>query len=261
MVTKEQRDDHEEERQQHRAFDGHDRCRRPAREVDVRRAGRDRHFEPQPVDRDDDDQLRERKPRDQRSAPVREQAAEPSAQERRQQDEVGEVRQEPDVRRHPADERDLEEEDQERRRGTASRIGNCEPPSSRSSPRIDISACFACSAVERSEYFTPELFKRRVGQPFHSSTNMLPWYCRSAIPIFVVQNPLAVRSRKLLKNATAWLRPGSGFGGVGDLVEDLPPLRVRCVQRSACRRDPSTADRAAPGRRASRPAAAAGRSS
>ena len=111
----EQRDDDEEERQQHRALDGHDRCRRSAREVDVRRAGRDRHFEPQPVDGDDDDQLREWKPRDERSAPVGEQAAEPAAEEGRQQDEVGEVRQEPDVRRHPPNERDLEEEDQERR--------------------------------------------------------------------------------------------------------------------------------------------------
>ena len=60
-------------------------------------------------------------------------------------------------------------------------------------------------------YLTPSFFSAASGQPSHSATNVLPWYCRSCTPIFVVQNPLAVRSRKLLKNATAWLSPGSGF--------------------------------------------------
>ena len=40
------------------------------------------------------------------------------------------------------------------------------------------------------------------GQPFHSATTVLPMYCRSAMPILLVQNPVAVRSRKLLKKAT-----------------------------------------------------------
>src|SRR5438105_8778904 len=64
--------------------------------------------------------------------------------------------------------------------------------------------------MHRSHDFplTPSLRSASSGHPFHSLTNRLPWYRRSAIPIFVVQNPLAVRSRKLLKNTTACSSPG-----------------------------------------------------
>ena len=44
---------------------------------------------------------------------ARQQAADADAQEGRQQDEIGEIRQEPDVGRHPPDQRDLEEQDEE----------------------------------------------------------------------------------------------------------------------------------------------------
>ena len=40
---------------------------------------------------------------------------------------------------------------------------------------------------------TPSFFNAASGQPFHSLTNTLPRYCRSATPILVVQNPLAVK--------------------------------------------------------------------
>src|SRR6266851_4786978 len=60
-------------------------------------------------------------------------------------------------------------------------------------------------------YDTPNFFSAASGQPFHSSRNTLPLYWRSATPILVDQNPLAVRSRKLLKKAMAWVSPRSGF--------------------------------------------------
>src|SRR6266487_734768 len=87
-----------------------------------------------------------------------------------------------------------------------------------------VESCVLCALCGyASEYLTPSFSSAAVGQPFHSSTNTLPRYCRSAIPIFVDQNPLAVRSRKLLKNAMAWLRPGSGF-------------EVYAISSSNCRR-------------------------
>ena len=46
------------------------------------------------------------------------------------------------------------------------------------------------------------------------------------MPIFVDQNPLAVRSRKLLKKAIAVAQAGIGVRRVGDLVEQLPPLAI-----------------------------------
>src|SRR5439155_26858244 len=50
-------------------------------------------------------------------------------------------------------------------------------------------------------YFTPRCSSASDGQPFHSGTALFPRYCRSSIPILLVQKPLAVKSRKLLKKA------------------------------------------------------------
>ena len=50
--------------------------------------------------------------------------------------------------------------------------------------------------------FHAELRERGVGAAVPARQHPFPMYCRSSIPIFVDQNPDAVRSRKRLKNAT-----------------------------------------------------------
>src|SRR5882672_5862399 len=87
------------------------------------------------------------------------------------------------MRRHPSDERDFEEQDEERREEHPDRthVGHQSP---------------VVGGV------TPSFFIASSGQPFHSGTNVLPMYWRSATPTFEDQYPDAVRSRKLLKKAT-----------------------------------------------------------
>ena len=51
-------------------------------------------------------------------------------------------------------------------------------------------------------FVIPSFLSTSSGHPSHRPTNVLPMYCRSCMPTLVVQNPVAVRSRKLLKNAT-----------------------------------------------------------
>ena len=111
----EQRGDRgEEQRQQQRALDRDHRFGGAAGEIDRRRA-RQRHFEPQAVDRDDHRELDQRKPHEQVAAPRGQQAAEADAEKAREEDEVGEIRQQPDVGRHPANQRGFEEEDEKGR--------------------------------------------------------------------------------------------------------------------------------------------------
>ena len=57
---------------------------------------------------------------------------------------------------------------------------------------------------------TPSFFERRRRAAVPLVDDDVALYCRSAMPIFVVQKPLAVRSRKLLKNATPWRSSGVG---------------------------------------------------
>src|SRR3954470_16844754 len=103
----------EEQRQQQRAFNRHHRRRRAAREVDRRRA-RQRDFEPQPIDGDDHADEHDRKPCDELAAARGEQTADADAEKTREQDEIREVREEPHVGGHPADDSRLEEQDQKR---------------------------------------------------------------------------------------------------------------------------------------------------
>ena len=60
---------------------------------------------------------------------------------------------------------------------------------------------------------TPSFCSASSGHPFHSGTITLPMYCRSSTPILLDQNPPAVRSRKLLKNATPCANSGFAFCG------------------------------------------------
>src|SRR5215467_13032663 len=62
-------------------------------------------------------------------------------------------------------------------------------------------------------YLTPRCSSASDGQPFHSAIALFPRYCRSSTPILLVQKPLAVRSRKLLKKAAPWASAGSTFPG------------------------------------------------
>ena len=71
-------------------------------------------LEPEEVDRADHRRLQHREPREQPHSRRRQQAADADAEEAGEQDEVREVGQQPDVGRHPANERDFEEEDEER---------------------------------------------------------------------------------------------------------------------------------------------------
>ena len=104
----------EEQRQQQRALDRHHRLRGAAREIDRGRA-RERDLEPQAVDRDDHRELNQREPGEQIAPAAGEQAADADAEKAREQDEVRKVRQQPDVRRHPPNQRGFEEEDEKRR--------------------------------------------------------------------------------------------------------------------------------------------------
>ena len=107
------RDDHEEERQEHRALDEHHRLLRSAREVDAAGCA-DTDLEPEEVHGKDHDGLEQREPDEEAYPRRREQAAHPDSQKAREQDEVREVPEEPDVRRHPANQRNLEEQNEKR---------------------------------------------------------------------------------------------------------------------------------------------------
>ena len=110
----EQRDGAKQHRQEPRALDGHHLLGRAAREVDA--GGGLRHRDVDAHERHDAEQRRQhrRKPRQQSRADGRQQAADTDAEEARQQDEVREVGEQPDVGRHPADESHLQEQHQER---------------------------------------------------------------------------------------------------------------------------------------------------
>ena len=206
-----------------------------AREEDVARR-RDRDLEPEEVDDGDDDRLEEREPGEQPHPRRGEQAADADAEERRQQDEVREIRQQPDVRRHPADQRDLQEQDEERR----------EEDAERALESADITA---------GRPGDPELLQRLVRTALPLGDDMLPMYCRSSTPILLEQNPLAVRSRKLLKKATPCANSGFALLRPGDVVEDGARAPARCRRGTACRSAAGTRGRSRPGRRASRSAA------
>ena len=59
------------------------------------------------------------------AAGARAQATQADAEEAAEQDEVREEREQPDVRRHPADERDFQEQDQKRGENRASQADDC----------------------------------------------------------------------------------------------------------------------------------------
>ena len=115
------------------------------------------------------------------------------------------------MRRHPADERDFQEQDEERREEDAERT------------RI-AGHQLLVSRV------TPSFFNASSGHPFHSGTITLPMYCRSVTPILLDQNPAAVRSRKLLKKATPCANSGFAFCGPRDVVEDGGALLRAAVE-------------------------------
>src|SRR5678815_1508521 len=60
---------------------------------------------------------------------------------------------------------------------------------------------------------TPSLSIADWGQPFHAGSATLPTKFTSLYPISLEKNPLAVRSRKRLKNATPWLSSAFAFFG------------------------------------------------
>src|SRR5207245_4158408 len=130
---------------------GHDLLRRPAREEDIPRR-LDRDFEPEEVNDRDDGEHQERKPREQPMARRCQEAPDPDAEKRREENEIREVRQKPDVRRHPPDEGDFEKEDQEGREKNPD-------------------GAHRMSAAQR-----PSFFSTSSGQPFHSGTIVLPTY-------------------------------------------------------------------------------------
>src|SRR5207247_525844 len=70
---------------------------------------------PQQVDGEDHGELDERKPDQQVPPPPRHQTPDADAEKACEQDEIGEVREKPDVRRHPTNQRGFEEEDEKRR--------------------------------------------------------------------------------------------------------------------------------------------------
>src|SRR5215467_437801 len=76
-----------------------------------------------------------------------------------------------------------------------------------------------------SSYFTPRCSSASEGQPFQSASALFPIYCRSSTPILLDQNPLAVRSRKLLKKAAADAKAGTTFPGYA--------MSSRTLRRSA----------------------------
>ena len=162
------------ERQQQRALDEHQLLGGAAREVDAARrgeprprAGRSRRPATTTAWRSGN-QTNSRAPR------RREQAADADAEEAREQDEVREVRQQPDVRRHPADQRDFEEEDEEgreedprpasiRRLTSSGHFVWCEPAvdpelfsARRDSPSIAGRPCCPCSRDRRRPSSRPE---------------------------------------------------------------------------------------------------------
>ncbi len=108
------RDDHEEQRQQHRALDDDDLCRGAAREIDAARRGY-RDFQSKEIDGRDDDRLDQREPLEQPRARRRQETSETDAEKAGEEDEVREIRQQPDVGRHPSYQRNFEEENQKRR--------------------------------------------------------------------------------------------------------------------------------------------------
>jgi len=94
----------EEQRQEQRAFDGGDRVGRPAGKINGRRA-RQRDFEAQAIDRDDDAKQDRGKAGKQVAPPRGEQAAEANPEKAGEEDEVREIRQQPDICRHPTNQR------------------------------------------------------------------------------------------------------------------------------------------------------------
>jgi hypothetical protein len=108
---KQARHDDKQPRQQHRALDEHDLVARPARKVNAT-GGLDPDLEAEEVDGGDDRDLNRREPREELPARPGQQTADADPQKAREQDEVGEVRQQPDVCRQPSNERDLEKEDE-----------------------------------------------------------------------------------------------------------------------------------------------------
>ena len=138
----EQRHHDEQDRQQQRALDRHDRLAGAAGKIEAGRAG-DGHLEPEPVHGHDHDQLNQGKQREQVAARPDQHAAEAAAEKAGEQNEIGKVREQADVRRHPANQGDLEKKNEKR-------------------------------GEKQAQYLTPSLLRASSGQPFHSSRNALP---------------------------------------------------------------------------------------
>src|SRR6185437_13407917 len=73
----------------------------------------------------------------------------------------------------------------------------------------------------------PSLWSASGGQPVHCWTYVLPRYCTSATPILLEKNPLAVKSRNRLKNATPWLN--SGLARLGHAMSSSTAVRSLLV--------------------------------
>src|SRR6185295_1791782 len=76
--------------------------------------------------------------------------------------------------------------------------------------------------------YTPSFLSASSGQPVQLAFITLPRYFRSSTPILLEKKPDAVRSRKLLKNATPWLT--SGFAFCGHAMSSRTAVRSAAVQ-------------------------------
>ena len=108
--------DHRQEnhRQQQRALDDDDRLLGATGKIDAAGGRRRRHFEPEQEDADDQREQNQREKAEPAPCGAGTQATESDSEETAEQDEVREERQQPYVRRHPADERNFKEEHEER---------------------------------------------------------------------------------------------------------------------------------------------------
>ena len=202
---------------------------------------RNRDLEPEEVDRRDDRPPAAAGTRRRAARARRQQAADADAEKARQQDEVGEVRQQPDVGRHPADQRDFEEENEKRGeedpRGSASR----RPSVLGGSPSFF--SRFGRAAVPLRDDGVAHV-SEILHRPSSSS-----------------RSRLAVRSRKLRKNADAVRQPRLELAVGTRCRRARRCARPPTHRRMSCRSASGTRGRATPGRRASASAAPADRSS
>jgi hypothetical protein len=102
---------HEHDRQEERRLDDRDRFGRSAAEVDAARRG-NCHLQPERIYRRDEGRHQDGKPRKEAHARGREEAPDADPEKRREQDEVGEVGEQPDVGRHPPNQRNFDEQNE-----------------------------------------------------------------------------------------------------------------------------------------------------